>query len=72
MDRKEAMAMLKELVDNDLVEPTYVHISLRIPEHYQIQIKCNYNRNEICEFAKKKQLTIKEDKEKKFLVIYKE
>ena len=62
--------MLKELVANDLVDPSYVHISERVPNHYQIQIKSNYSRNEIIEFAKKKELTINEDKEQKYLVIY--
>ena len=64
--------MLKELVTADLVEPTYIHILEREPKHFQIQIKCNYRRDEIIEFAKIKGLTIKEDKEQKFLVIYKQ
>jgi hypothetical protein len=70
LDRKEAIAMLKELVANNLVDPTYVHICERKPNHYQIQIKCDYNR-EIEEHAKKHGLTIEEDKERKYLVIYK-
>ncbi len=65
------MDMLKELVALDLVEPNYVHISERIPSHYQIQIKCNYNKAQIEEYAKKHGLTIKEDTERKYLVIYK-
>ncbi len=71
LDREQAMAMLKELVAKDLVEPSYVHIFEKMPKYYQIQIKCNYNRNKIIEFAKNKQLTIMEDKEQKYLVIYK-
>ena len=65
------MSMLKELVANNLVEPSYVHICLRKPENYQIQIKCDYNRKAIEEHAKKHGLTIEEDKERKYLVIYK-
>ncbi len=72
MDRREAMTMLKELVDNDLVEHSYVSIGERIPSHFQIQIKCNYFRKELFEFAKKKGLTIEEDKKQEFLVIYRE
>jgi hypothetical protein len=71
LDRKEAIAILRELAAEDLVDPSYLHITERIPSHYQIQIKCNYRRDEIVEFAKKNQLTIKEDKEQKYLVIYK-
>lgn len=71
MDRLEAMAMLKELVANNLVEPSYVHICLRKPNHYQIQLKCDYNKVEIEKHAKKHGLVIEEDKERKYLVIYK-
>jgi hypothetical protein len=71
LDREQAMTVLKELVSKDLVEPSYVHIFEKTPKNYQIQIKCNYNRNQIIEFAKTKQLTIMEDKEQKYLVIYK-
>lgn len=70
MDRLEAIALLKELVANNLVEPTYVHVSLRKPDHYQIQIKCNYNKD-IDSFAQKHGLIIEEDREKKYLVIFK-
>jgi hypothetical protein len=46
-DRLQAMAMLKESVDNDLVEPSYVSMVQAKPDHFQIQIKCNYNKIEI-------------------------
>jgi hypothetical protein len=65
------MTMLKELVSKDLVEPSFVHISESTPDHYQIQIKCDYNKTEIEEYAKKHGLTIREDKERKYLVIFK-
>ncbi len=65
------MAMLKELVDNNLVDPSYVSIGKRSPVQYQIQIKCNYNKEEIEAHAKKHGLNIEEDKEKYYLVIYK-
>ncbi len=70
LDRLEAMSMLKELVANGLVEPSYVHISEKAPNHYQIQIKCDY-KTAIDEYAKKHGLTIEEDKERKYLLIYK-
>lgn len=64
------MAMLKELVAGNLVNPDYVNIVLRDDNsHYQIQIKCDYNKEEIEEYEKK-QLTIMVDKERKYLVIY--
>jgi len=70
MNRPEAMALLAELVSNNLVEPTYIHVSLRKPNHYQIQIKCDYYKSEIEAYAKKHGLTIEEDKERKYMVIY--
>ncbi len=66
------MTMLKELAANDLVEKSYVSICERSPAHFQIQIKCNYHRDAIFEFAKEKGLTIIEDKDQKYLVIYRE
>jgi hypothetical protein len=71
MDRVEAMALLKELVASNLVEPTYFHVSLRKLDHYQIQIKCDYYKSEIEAYAKKYGLTIEEDKERKYMVIFK-
>ena len=71
LNRIEAMAMLKELVDNNLVEPTYVSIGKRSSSNYQVQIKCDYNKIEVEAHAKKHGLTIEEDKEKKYLLIFK-
>jgi hypothetical protein len=47
------MDMLKELVANNLVDPSFVSICERKPDHYQIQIKCDYNKLEIEAHAKK-------------------
>ena len=63
--------MLKELVANDLVEPSYVHIHQKTFDNYQIQIKCDYKRLEIEAYAKEHGLTIEEDKERKYLLIFK-
>ncbi len=70
MDRAEAIKLLKDLVAQDLVDPSYINISKTIPKHYQIKIKCDYNRKELMAFAKKNNLTIREDKEQKYSVIY--
>jgi hypothetical protein len=70
LDRLQAMALLKELVSNNLVDPSYVSIGKRSPTNYQIQIKCN-NKEEIEAYAKKHGLTIEEDKEKRYLFIFK-
>ena len=71
MNGLQAMAMLKELVDYDLVDPSYVSLGKRNPTNYQIQIKCDYNKKEIEAHAKKHGLTIEEDKKKLYLLIFK-
>ena len=71
LDRPLAMALLKELVKNDLVDPSYVSLFQMKPNNFQIQIKCDYNKAEIEQYAEKYDLAISEDKERKYLVIYK-
>lgn len=71
LDRKETIAILKKLVAEDLVEPSYVSMQERKPHHYQIQIKSNYKKTRVQEFAKNNSLAIEEDKGKKYLIIYK-
>ena len=71
LDRLQAIAILKELVDYNLVEPSYLSTVQVKPNSFQIQIKCDYNMEEIEAFAKKHGLTITEDKERKYLVIFK-
>jgi hypothetical protein len=48
-----------------------VSLGKRTPTNYQIQIKCDYNKKEIEAHAKKHGLTIEEDKEKLYLLIFK-
>jgi hypothetical protein len=71
LDRKEATTMLLELIDSHLVDPTCIDIKLRKPEHYQVQIESNYDTEEIKEYAEKHNLAIEQDKEQKYLFIYK-
>ena len=71
LNRLDAMALLKELAANNLVDPSYLLLCLRKPDNYKIQIKCDYQQSAIEEYAKKHGLTMQEDKERKYLVIYK-
>jgi hypothetical protein len=61
LDRLQAMAILRESVDNNLVEPSYVSMVQVKPNSFQIQIKCDYNKEDIEAHAKKHGLTITED-----------
>jgi hypothetical protein len=71
LDRPQAIALLKELVDKNLVEPTFVSMFQVKPNHFQVQIRCDYKKEEIEEHAKKHGLRIIEDKERKYLTIFK-
>jgi len=55
------MTILRESVDNNLVEPSYVSMVQVKPNSFQIQIKCDYNKEDIEAHAKKHGLTITED-----------
>ena len=52
MKRTEAVGLLKELVAEQLIQPSLVLIKQRSPDGYQLQIKGNYNLQEIELFAK--------------------
>ena len=71
MDRKEAATVLLELIDSHLVDPTYIDVKLRKPEQYQIRIESSYDPQGIKEYAEKNNLAIEQDKEQKYLFIYK-
>jgi hypothetical protein len=71
LNRLEAMAMLKELAENDLVEHSYVSMVEATPNCFRIQIKCDYKKAQIEAHARKHGLIISEDKDRKYLVIYK-
>jgi hypothetical protein len=52
MKRTEAVGLLKELVAEQLIQPSLVLIKQRSPDGYQLQIKGNYNFQEIEMFVK--------------------
>ncbi len=71
LNRLEAMALLKELVASELVNPDYLSIHKEKSGNCQIQIKCDYNKAHLEEYAKKNGLTMTEDKEREYFVIAK-
>jgi hypothetical protein len=50
--RAEAVALLKELGSEQLIQPSFVLIEQRFPDIYQLKIKGNYNLQEIGIFLK--------------------
>ncbi len=65
------MALLKELVTNDLVDPSHVSIGSRHDDGFQLQIKTNYNRTQLNDYCKGKGCIVEEEKEETYLLIYK-
>jgi hypothetical protein len=65
------MTLLKELIGKDLVEPSHVSIGERQPNDYQLQIKTKYNRLQLNDFVNEKGLVVEEDKEERYLLVYK-
>jgi len=59
MKRAEAIGLLKELVTEQLIQPSLVYIDRRSPDIYQLQIKGNYNLQEI-EMLVKDRFALKE------------
>jgi hypothetical protein len=68
LSRKEAVALLKELSDQELVQPLMVIIQQREPYGFQLKIKASFFQPEIEVFLKKRGFSYeaKED----YLIIY--
>jgi hypothetical protein len=71
MNRKQAVAVLRELGEAHLVLPSLVIIEQRAPDRYQLKIKGNYDFELIELFIQKNNLAAKQDKDKGYLLIFK-
>ena len=71
MQRYEAVAVMKELDAEHLINPSFVLIEQRKPDRYELQIKGFYDLELIKGFAKQYDLAVKEDTTKGHLVIFK-
>ena len=69
MKRTEAIGLLKELVAEQLIQPSLVLLEQRNPDTYQLLIKSDYNFKEIETFVKDR-FSLEESKG--YLVFYKE
>lgn len=68
MNRKEAIALLRELSANQLVNPSSIILEERTIDKYQLKIRGDYCLREI-ETLVKNRFSISEDQN--FLIIYK-
>ena len=60
MQRYEAIALMKELCAEHLIQPSLVLIEQRKPDSYQLCLKGDYDRTEIELFLKNYSLTVEE------------
>jgi len=67
--RQEAVALLKELGNRDLVQPFFVIIEKRTRDKFQLKIKGSFDKTQIFSFLKTRGFSC-EDKED-YLIIYK-
>jgi hypothetical protein len=70
LDRKEAVALVKELGDRELIKPTFVIIHRDEPNRYKVQIKGDYDHKEIETFLKNRGYFLEENKD--YLIIFKQ
>jgi hypothetical protein len=70
MKRSEAVAILKELSAEHLIQPSWVLIEQRKPDSYQLCVKGDFDRFQIESFLKKYPLSFEEDT-KGYLCIFK-
>lgn len=69
MQRKEAVALLKELADKELIQPFMVVIQQRTPDNCQLKIKGNYEQSQIEIFLKNRGFSYEANKDN--LIIFK-
>jgi hypothetical protein len=70
MQRYEAVALLKELGAQQLIDPSLVLIGERKPDRYELQIRGFYDLELIRAFAQQYNLTVAEDATKGYLIIF--
>jgi hypothetical protein len=68
LDRKEAVALLKELGAEHLIQPTFVLIKQRTPDSCQLEIKGDYDFKEIEQLLKNRKFCLEEKKD--YLIIF--
>lgn len=71
MERKEAVALLKELVDSNLAQPSLIALKENKRGKFDLVIKGDYDTQVITKFLAKKNLALKEGKEEGYCIISK-
>jgi hypothetical protein len=71
LDRKEATALLKELMTKDLIDPSWVSIGERSPNHFQLQFKNVNDIQKLEAFIRSHNLVIEVNQNREYIIIYK-
>ena len=71
MKRAEAVALLKELGEEHLIQPSLVSIEQRKPDSFELCIKGFYDLELITAFIREFDLTVEENTKKGYLCIFK-
>jgi hypothetical protein len=70
MKRGQAITLLKDsCLKERIVKPVFVSIDHSDPNDYKLKIKGDYDIESIEQFVQKRNFSVKEDKDKGFLVI---
>ncbi len=70
MLREQAIALLKELIENNLITTTWVSIDERNPGSFGLKFRGNYDPCLLESFLQEHNLTLEENKEKEWAIMY--
>jgi len=70
MLREQAVALLRELVANNLIHTNWALIEERTFNSYEVKFNGNFDRSLINPILQKHNLTIKKNKDKRYFVIF--
>ena len=71
MRREQAVAVVKELVVNNLIQTDWLSIDNREPDIYELKFRGYCERLMLDTFLQERNLAMEENKEKGFFVIFK-
>jgi hypothetical protein len=69
--REQAVAIVKELVCNNLIQTNWLSIDSRKVDSYELKFRGDYEHNDIEIFLQNRNLAMAENKEKGFCIIFK-
>jgi hypothetical protein len=71
MRREQAVALVKELVANNLIQTNWLLIERRKPDSYELKFRGDCERCLLDTFLQNRNLAMEENKEKELIIIFK-